>query len=185
MILRDYKLIARTNAWALSVRCVRYFEDELGTIMFDYFGANSDSIPLLYNGTTLINNLNATNSLAYDNKRHPLLTLFGFNSIASLSLDSLLKASTPRSESMTITIAGKNDFFPTDLVGRSNRHDMYLTWSAGKVFVGITGHTVIDATLSTRLYVAFDLDSDGGNGSIAPPQDVGGVGVLPFLADVV
>ncbi|MGQ9559871.1 MAG: T9SS type A sorting domain-containing protein [Candidatus Oleimicrobiaceae bacterium] len=185
MILGDYKLIALTNAWALSVRCVRYFEDELGTITFDYFGANSDSIPLLYNGTTLINNVNATNSLAYDNKRHSLLTLFGFNSIASLSLDSLLKASTPRSESMTITIDGKNDFFPTDHVGRSNGHDMYLTWSAGKVFVGITGHTVIDPTLSTRLYVAFDLDPDGGNGSFAPPEDAGGVRVLPFLADVV
>ncbi|MBC7186467.1 MAG: DUF4623 domain-containing protein [Calditrichaeota bacterium] len=185
LVLGSYRLIAVTNAWALSVRCVRYFEDELGTITFDYFGANSDSIPLLYNGTTFINNVNATNSLAYDSRRHSLLTLFGFNSIASLSLDSLLKASTPRSEAMTVSIDGKNDFFPTDHVGRSNGRDMYLTWSAGKLFLGITGHTLVDPTLTNRLYVAFDTDPHGGNGSAVPPEDAGGVAVLPFLADVV
>lgn len=185
MILGKYRLIALTNAWALSVRCVRYFEDELGTITFDYFGANSDSIPLLYNGTTFVNNVNATNSLAYDSKRHSLLTLFGFNSIASLSLDSLLKASTPRSEEMTVTIDGKNDFFPTDRVGRSNGRDMYLTWSAGKVFIGITQHTLVDPSLTNRLYVAFDTDPYGAGGSASPPEDAGGVAALPFLADVV
>ncbi len=186
MILGNYRLIALTNAWALSVRCVRYFEDELGTVTFDYFGANSDSIPLLYNGTTLINNVNATNSLAYDSKRHSLLTLFGFNSIASLSMDWLLKASTPRPEALTISIDGKNDFFPTDHVGRSKGRDMYLTWSAGKVFVGITGHTLIDPNLTNRLYLVFDTDPwDFARGSSIPPEDAGGVNVLPIFADVV
>jgi hypothetical protein len=185
LILGKYKLVTVANAWGLSVRSVEYFEDELGTVTFDYFGANSDSIPLLFNGNTFINNINATAVIDYDSRRHSLLTLFGYNSVASLSLDSLLKASTPRDEELTISIDGENDFFPTDHVGTSNERDMYLTWSEGKVFVGITGHTLIDPTETNFLYVAFDRDPAGANGTVTPPESAGGILELPFLADVV
>ncbi|HEX9972335.1 MAG TPA: T9SS type A sorting domain-containing protein, partial [bacterium] len=185
LILGDYNLVTVTNAWGLSIRSVRFFEDELGTITFGYFGTNCDSIPILYNGNTFINNVNATSSLAYDSKRHAIFSLFGFNSITSLSLDSLLKASTPRKDNLEISINGKNDFFPTDYVGSSNGRDMFLTWSEGKVYVGVTGYTLIDATEKNRMYVAFDLDPDGANGSTIPPENAGGVSSLPFKADVV
>jgi len=185
LILGDYNLITVPNAWGLSIRSMRFFEDELGTVTFDYFGMDSDSIPSLYSGNTFVNNVNATSSLAYDSKRHAVFSLFGFNSITSLSLDSLLKASTPRAETLEISVNGKMDFFPTDYVGTSNDRDMYLTWSEGKVFVGVTGHTLIDATETNRMYVAFDLDPDGTNGSTAPPEPAGGVSSLPFKADVI
>lgn len=185
LILGEYNLITVTNAWALSIRSVRFFEDELGTVTFGYFGSDCDSIPILYNGTTFINNVNGTTSLDYDPKRHAIFTLFGFNSITSLSLDSLLKASTPRSGALEISVNGKMDFFPTDYVGSSNGRDMYLTWSEGKVFVGVTGHTLIDPTETNRMYVAFDLDPNGANGSTLPPEPAGGVSSLPFKADVV
>jgi len=185
LILGDYNLITVTNAWGLSIRSVRFFEDELGTVTFDYFGSDCDSIPILYNGTTFINNVNGTSSLAYDPKRHAIFTLFGYNSVTSLSLDSLLKASTPRKDALEISVNGKLDFFPTDFVGSSNEREMYLTWSEGKVFVGVTGHTLIDATEKNRMYVAFDLDPDGANGSTVPPEPAGGVSSLPFKADVV
>lgn len=185
MILGNYNLVTVTNAWSLSIRSARFFEDELGTVTFNYFGTNSDSLPLLYNGSTFINNANATTSLDYDSKRHAVLTLFGFNSIASVSLDSLVKASTPRPDSLTVSVDGKNDFFPTDHVGTSNGRDMYLTWSEGKLFVGITGSTLIDPTSKNRLYLAFNLDPQGTNGSNTPPEDAGGVKALPFMADVV
>lgn len=185
LILGDYNLITVTNAWGLSIRSVRFFEDELGTVTFDYFGADCDSIPILYNGNTFINNVNATTALAYDSKRHAIFSLFGFNSITSHSLDSLLKASTPRTDSLEISINGRNDFFPTDYVGSSNGREMFLTWSEGKVYVGVTGHTLIDATEKNRMYVAFDLDPEGVNGSTMPPENAGGVSSLPFKADMV
>ncbi|MFZ5517641.1 MAG: T9SS type A sorting domain-containing protein [Candidatus Zhuqueibacterota bacterium] len=183
--LGNYKLIVVSNAWGVTVRCVRYFEDELGTVTFDYFGEDSDSTMLFYNGATYNTNFNATASLDYDSKRHAIISLFGYNSVASVSMDSLLKASTPRSDSMTISIDGSNDFFPTDHVGASNGRDMYLTWSEGKVFVGVTGFTLIDPTGKNRMYAVFDLDPDGTNGSATSPEDAGGITAFPFLADVV
>ncbi|MBD3287462.1 DUF4623 domain-containing protein [candidate division KSB1 bacterium] len=185
MILGEYNLITVSNAWSMSIRSVQYFEDELGTVLFDYFGADSDSLPLLYNGNTFNTNFNASTSLDYDSKRHCMVSLFGYNSVSSLSLDSLLKASTPREGDLTISVDGNNDFFPTDHVGSSNGRDMYFTWSEGKLFFGITGHTLVDPTETNRMYVAFDLDPDGGNGSTTPPEEAGGVQELPFKADVV
>ncbi len=185
LILGQYNLITVANAWSVSFRAVEYFVDELGTVTFDYFGHNSDSLPLIYNGNTFVNNINATAALDYDSKRHSIISLFGYNSVASMSMDSLLKASTPRADTLTISVDGKNDFFPTDHVGTSNGRDLYFTWSEGKVFFGITGHTLIDPNEKNRLYVAFDLDPSEANGSNTPPEDAGGVGALPFKADVV
>lgn len=185
LVLGEYNLITLANAWDVSVRSVQYFEDELGTVTFDYFGENSDSSMLYYEGTTYNTNFNASASLDYDSKRHSLITVFGYNSIASMSMDSLLKASTPRPDELTISVDGRNDFFPTDFVGSSNGRDMYLTWSEGKVFIGVTGHTLIDPTEKNRMYVVFDLDPDGQSGSATPPEDAGDISALPFLADVV
>jgi hypothetical protein len=84
-----------------------------------------------------------------------------------------------------VNIDGVNDFFPTDHVGTSNGRDMFLTWSAGKFFVGVTGQTVVDASETNFMYVAFDLDPSGNKGSSSPPEVSGGVSALPFLADVV
>ncbi len=185
LVLGNYHLITVSNSWSISIRSVRFFEDELGTVTFDYFGGDSDSLPLLYNGNTFINNVNATTDLDYDTKRHSIITVFGYNSVASLSLDSLLKASTPREGDLTISVDGNNDFFPTDQVGSSNGRDMYLTWSEGKVFLGITGKTLIDQTETNQLFVAFDLDPGTSNGSFLPPLKASGVKTLPFNADVV
>lgn len=183
--LGTYNLVTVANGWGLSIRSVRYFEDELGTVTFDYFGGNSDSVNVLFNGNTFINNINATTDMAYDNKRHAIISVFGYNSVTSMSMDSLLKASTPREDTLTISVDGDNDFFPTDHVGSSNERDMYFTWSEGKVFAGISGHTLIDPTATNRLYVAFDLDPDGDTGSMTTPEEAGGVAALPFKADVV
>ncbi|MBN1153985.1 DUF4623 domain-containing protein [candidate division KSB1 bacterium] len=183
--LGNYKLVTVSNAWSISIRSVRYFEDELGTVTFDYFGSDCDSLPLLYEGNTFVNNINATASLDYDSKRHSIISLFGYNSIASMSLDSLVKASTPRPDSLTVNIDGKNDFFPTDHVGLSNGRDLFITWSEGKLFFGVTGHTLIDPTETNRMYIALDLDPDGDAGSSTAPEEAADVRKYPFKADVV
>jgi len=183
-----YDIVCVTNAFPATVRSVKYFEDILGTYTFDFFGENSDSLALAYYdgiNYTIMNNTNATAVLDYDSRRHSLISLVGYNSIASVSLDSLIKASTPRDDIWTVTIDGMNDFFPTDHVGSSNGRDMFLTWSSGKFFTGFTGETLIDAALQNRMYVAFDLDPSGTEGSTTPPEDAGGVQALPFKADVV
>jgi len=185
LVLGNYNLVTVSNAWSISVRNVRYFEDELGTITFDYFGSDSDSLPLIYEGNTFVNNINATAALDYDSKRHSIISLFGYNSVASMSLDSLVRASTPRPDSLTVSVDGKNDFFPTDHVGSSNNRDMYLTWSEGKVFVGVTGNTLIDPTETNRMYIAFDLDPGGDSGSSQAPENAADVKRYPFKADVV
>ncbi len=182
----QYKLIFVSNGFfSNSIRAVRYYEDELGTVTFDYFGDDSDSLMLAYNGNTTINNVNATATLSYDNRRHSLITVMGVNSVASVSLDSLLKASTPRDSLLEISVDGIMDFFPTDHVGTSNDREMYLTWSEGKFFTAFTGQTLIDPTLTNFLYIAFDLDPDGSAGSNTPPGESGAVSELPFKADVV
>lgn len=186
--LGEYKIITVANAFSSSIRSVRYFEDEIGTVTFDYFGDNSDSLALAYNGV-IKPNANGTAALSYDSRRNRMITIIGQNSLASLSLEPLLKTSTPRDSVLTVSIDGSNDFFPTDHVGLSNGRDMYLTWSEGKVFFGVTGHTLVDATETNYLYVAFDLDPDGSNGTMTPPtgigENAGGVAQLPFNADVV
>jgi hypothetical protein len=114
-----------------------------------------------------------------------MVTVIGQNSVSSVSFEGLLKTSTPRDSNLVIDIDGMNDFFPTDHVGTSNNRDMYLTWSSGKFFVGVTGQTLVDATETNFMYVAFDTDPTGDNGTNTPPEDAGGVKSLPFKADIV
>ncbi len=189
MNLGQYNIVSVLNAYSGTVSSSRYFEDEIGTVTFDYFGDNYFSNPedttALYYKTGQQTNINASGTLSYDSKRNSLIVLYGWNSIASLKLDSLVNASTPRDDFWTISIDGALDFFPSDHVGTSNGRDMYLTWASGKFFVGVNGHTLVDPTETNRMYVAFDLDPEGDNGSNTPPQDAGGVQSLPFKADVV
>jgi len=181
----DFNLIFLTNYFSATLRTVRYYEDEIGKISFSYFGGDSDSLMLAYNKNIVNPNGNGTSTLVYDSKRHALISVVGVNSIASVALDGIIKASTPRIDSLEINIDGSNDFFPTDHVGTSNGRDMYLTWSAGKFFTGITGQTLIDPSSTNYLYIAFDKDPGGANGSDIPPEEAGGVTELPFKADAV
>ena len=182
--LGQFKLLTVANAYSATIRTVRYFEDLLGTVTFDYFGEDSDSSALFY-PTGYISNINATADLDYDTRRNAMITLSGWNSIASVSLEPLLKTSTPRDSTLTVSIDGLNDFFPTDHVGYSNGRDMYLTWDNGKVFFGFSGEMLLDPLFKRYLYIAFDLDPLGTNGTTTPPESRGGLSELPFLADVV
>ncbi|MBN1540524.1 DUF4623 domain-containing protein [candidate division KSB1 bacterium] len=182
--LGAFNLLTVVNAYSATIRSVRYLSDELGTVTFDYFGSDSDSSALFYKGA-YSTNINATGGVVYDNRRNAFIALVGVNSIASLSLEQLLKTSTPRDSLLTISIDGDNDFFPTDLIGETDSHRCYTTWSEGKFFIGITGPTLIDPNENNFLYVAFDLDPQGEAGSTQPPRTDGGVSTLPFRADVV
>ena len=185
MILGNYNLVSVVNPYSATIRSARWFEDELGGITFDYFGGNSDSTDLDYS-SGYMGDVNGSSMVIYDPERNALITLLGVNSISSMSLEPMLKASTPRMGILEISVDGKNDFFPSDLVGESNGHELYLTWSEGKVFFGLTGdQTLIDPATSRQFYIAFDKDPQGLEGSFDPPVAGTGVGGYPFLADVV
>lgn len=182
--LGKYNVVTVTNAYAITIRSIKYELDPLGFILFDYFGGDSDSSMLFYQGVKQSNG-NATSVLDYDFRRNSMITLFGNNSIASVSYEPLVKTSTPRDSANVVSIDGANDFYPSDRVGNSNGRQMYMTWTDGKFFAGITGQTLIDPQLQNYLYLVFDLDPSGTNGSSTPPEDAGGVTTYPVKADVV
>jgi hypothetical protein len=179
-----YDLLTVVNAYSVTIRSIRTFTDDLGTVTFDYFGQDSDSLMLSYKGA-INSNGNATGDLAYDSRRNAMLTLVGMNSIASVSLEDLLKTSTPRDSALTVSIDGQNDFFPTDRIGSSNGRELFFTWSEGKLFAGVTGQTLVDPDGQNFLFWAFDLDPEGGQGSTTPPRTTGGITAYPFQADLV
>ncbi|MDD5766127.1 MAG: DUF4623 domain-containing protein [Candidatus Marinimicrobia bacterium] len=186
--LGEYNLLFVMNGFFTNaIKAARYFEDELGTVTFDYFGDNSDSLMLAYQGNTMASNTNCSGALSYDSKRHSMIVLTGVNAIASVNLDSLLKIRTSRETGVTaVAIDGNNqEYFYYDKVGTSNGHDLYSTWGPNIVFFGVTGHTLFDQTLTNKLYCVFDLDPTGANGSATPPETAGGVTNFPFKADVV
>ena len=182
-------VISALNAYHGTISSARYTEDELGTVTFGYLGDNYFSSPndtlALAHKNGWMGNINATGTLSYDSRRHSLITLIGTNSIGSISMDKILKASTPRDSIWSVSIDGVNDFYPTDHVGLSNDRHMYFTWSSGKVFFGVTGHTLVDATENNRMYIVLDLDPQGENGSVVPPETAASVSSLPFKADAV
>ncbi|MDD3806727.1 MAG: hypothetical protein PHE86_01650, partial [Candidatus Marinimicrobia bacterium] len=137
--LGSFNLIFAVNVFlSNTIRAARYFEDELGTITFDYFGENSDSLLLGYQGHELINNQNGSSALSYDSTRHVLYSLCGLNSVAALDLNGLLRVATPRDQGITaIQIDGKKkEYFHYDYVGTSHDRDMYLTWGSNAVYFG-------------------------------------------------
>ncbi len=182
--LGAYNLLTVVNAYSVTIRSIRTFTDDLGTVTFDYFGQDSDTLMLSYKGA-INSNGNATGDLAYDSRRNAMLTLVGMNSIASVSLEDLLKTSTPRDSALTVSIDGQNDFFPTDHIGSSNDREFYFTWSEGKLFAGVTGHTLVDPDGQNFLFWAFDLDPEGDQGSTTSPRNTGGITAYPFQADLV
>ncbi|MBN2279331.1 MAG: T9SS type A sorting domain-containing protein [Candidatus Marinimicrobia bacterium] len=181
-------LLTCTNAFLTnSLRSVRYEEDELGTVSFDYLGWNSDSLMLAYQGTTLNNNLNGSCALAYDSTRHALYTLMGVNSIASVNLNTLLQVATPRDTGwFAVQIDGKNDEYTHyDFLDEDNYSKLYFTWSNDMVFAGLTGSTLYAPYQERGLFLAFDTDPDGGEGSNTMPVDASSIAQLPFNADVI
>ncbi|BFN37483.1 T9SS type A sorting domain-containing protein [Fidelibacter multiformis] len=184
----DYQFVTCANGFLNNtLRSARYFEDDLGTITFSYFGDDSDSLMLVYQGTSPVMNLNCSADIVYDSTRHWLYTVMGNNSLAAVDMDGFLKVRTPRDTGLlAIQIDGKmKEYCEYDHVGTSQNHDLYLTWGSNAVYFGITDHTLQDATLKNQLFLAFDLEPDGDGGSSVPPSDAGGVSALPFKADVV
>ncbi|MBP7462587.1 MAG: DUF4623 domain-containing protein, partial [Candidatus Delongbacteria bacterium] len=169
------------------LRAVKYQEDDLGVITFGYGGTASDSMMLL-GGTGLNPNGNSTTSLAYDYRRHSVIVLAGNNCLASLSANQVFRASTPRIDTLypgSVIIDGSMDFFPSDRVAATQRHQCYLTWSNSKLFTGITGPTLLGTGNPNYLYLAFDTNPAEGAGLAVPPVTDGGITRLPFNADVV
>ena len=186
--VRDINLVTTTNVFTSnSIRTVRYFEDELGTVSFGYFGGNSDTLLLGYNGTTHNNNINGSSILQYDDTRHRMYVLSGVNSIAAVDLDGLLKVRTPRDSGLLkVQLDGKDkEYCEYDFVGVSNWRYLNLTWDQNLACFGLRGSALLDNTGTNELYLAFDLDPDGTNGTGTPPTVAGGIRSLPFLADVV
>ena len=175
--------VANSNVNSATIRSIKYDIDQVGNVVFDYFGMDSDSAALFYQGN-LVPNINATAMVQYDPIRHTMFALMGVNGLGAFSMDSLIKASTPREGDLEVSMDGLNDFFPSDRVGVQGEREGYLTWAPGKVFVGMTGETLIDPTFANYMFVAFDLDPSGTDGSATPPVDAGGVAQLPFRADV-
>jgi len=184
----DYHFITCVNGFLNNtLRSARYFEDDLGTVTFSYFGGDSDSLMLGYMGTSVNMNLNCSAELEYDPTRHWMYVVMGNNSVAAVDLDDFIKVRTPRNTGLlAVQIDGKKkEYCEYDFVGSSNGRDLYMTWGTNAVYFGITGITLYDQTLSNQLFLAFDLDPDTENGSMVPPSDAGGVTSLPFKADVV
>ncbi len=181
-------IITATNTFlSNTLRSGRYSVDELGTITFDYLGGNSDSLMLGYEGTTLNNNQNGSCNLVYDNTRHCLYTLMGVNSIAAVTMDSLVHISTPRNWGVfTVELDGKNkEYTHYDKIGEDNGRELYLTWSDEIVYVGVNGSTLYAPYQERGLYIAFDTDPSGSNGSPTLPDEASGIQSLPFNADVI
>ncbi len=184
----DMKLITCTNTFlSNTLKSAVYYEDELGTVTFGYMGWNSDSLMLAYEGNTLNNNLNGSCALAYDSTRHAMYTLMGVNSIASVDMNGLLQVATPRDTGyFSIQIDGKkNEYTHYDYMGEDGDSDLYLTWSEDMVYAGITGNTLYAPYQERGLFLAFDTDPDGTEGSNTMPVNAASIAELPFNADVV
>ncbi len=184
----DFHFVTCVNGFLNNtLRSARYFEDDLGTVTFSYFGGDSDSLMLGYMGTSLNMNLNCSADLEYDPTRHRMYVVMGNNSVAAVDLDPFIKVRTPRNTGrLAVQIDGKKkEYCEYDFVGSVNGRDLYLTWGTNAVYFGITGSTLYDQTLKNQLVLAFDLDPDTNNGSTIPPSDAGGATSLPFNADVV
>ncbi len=168
-----------TNAEDHTIVTVQYSEDELGTVEFDYFGGASDTV-----GT---GNINATAVLRYDNTRNWMYVLDGAVSLSALDLNGLLNVSTPRDSGLlAIELDGKNkEYTHYDKIGEDNGRELYLTWSDEIVYVGVNGSTLYAPYQERGLYIAFDTDPSGSNGSPTLPDEASGIQSLPFNADVI
>jgi Secretion system C-terminal sorting domain len=175
-----------TNA----IRSARYsvFSDALGdSYTFDYLGWNSDSLLFAYDGTTLNNNINGSAVLAYDTTRHCMYAVMGVNSVTSVSMDPLVKVSSPRDHGyFTVQIDGLNkEWTNYDFLQQDGENKLYSTWSDQMMFIGLSGNSLYAPFQSQQLYIAFDTDPEGSAGQTSPPTSDGGITELPFTADVI
>ncbi len=182
------KVVTATNASLSStLKSSRYYEDELGTITFGYLGDDSDSLMLAYEGTTLNNNQNGSCALVYDSTRHWIYTVMGVNSIAAVDMNSLIRVATPRDSGLlAIQLDGKKkEYTQFERLERHGDHDLYFTWSNSTIYVGLTGSTLFAPYQQRGLYIAFDTDPYGPNGSTSQPDAAASIQTLPFAADVI
>jgi hypothetical protein len=181
-------VVTATNTFlSNTLKSARYFVDELGTVTFDYLGEDSDSLMLLYQGTTANMNQNGSCAMSYDDKRHCLYSLMGLNSIAAVDLNSLIQVATPRDAGLlAVQLDGKNkEYTHYEHLGTAGDRELYLTWSHDIIYIAINGSTLLAPYQQQALYVAFDTDPDGADGSTTPPDGAASLQALPFAADVV
>ncbi len=173
-----------------TLRSVQYevYSDALGdSYTFDFLGNNSDSLLFAYEGTTLNNNINGSASLAYDTTRHHMYVVMGVNSVAAIDLNPVLQVASPRDHGyFTIQVDGVNEEYTNyDHLVTSGDRKLYANWSGQLMYLALSGNSLYAPYQSQQLYVAFDTDPEGENGSTEPPTADGGVAALPFAADVV
>ncbi|HMA61393.1 MAG TPA: T9SS type A sorting domain-containing protein, partial [bacterium] len=179
--LGHYNLISaiNANADAHTITTIQYQEDQLGTINFDYFGDISDSLAT--------GNINATAVLRYDSTRNWMYCLDGNNFLAALDLNNLAKVTTPRDSGLfAIQLNGKKkEYTHYDRLNKYENRTLYTTWSDDIIYTAISGNTLYAPYQARGLYVAFNTDPDGSNGTTSPPDAASSVQELPFNADVV
>ncbi|MCF7741085.1 MAG: T9SS type A sorting domain-containing protein [Candidatus Marinimicrobia bacterium] len=176
-----YNLVSaiHTNAQAHTILTIQYNVDELGTYTLDYFGNRSDSLAT--------GNINATSVIDYDTTRHNLYVLDGTEFISSLNMDSLVQVGTPRDTGMlAIQLDGKKkEYTHYERLETENDRALYLTWSDDIIYTAISGNTLYAPYQERGLYIAFNTDPDGSNGTTSPPDGASSIQELPFNADVV
>ncbi len=179
--LGPYNLISaiHTNAQAHTILTIQYNVDELGTYYLDYFGNRSDSLAT--------GNINATSVINYDSTRHSLYVLDGTNFVSSFNLDSLVQVSTPRDTGLlAIQLDGKRrEYTHYEKLATEGDRTLYFTWSDDIVYTALSGNTLYAPYQERGLYLAFNTDPDGSNGTSSPPDGSSGIQELPFKADVV
>lgn len=173
-----------------NVRSARYdvFSDALGdSYTFDYLGGNSDSLLFAYEGISLNNNINGSAVLAYDTTRHCMYSVMGVNSVCAVSMNPLVKVSSPRDHGyFSLQVDGmNNEWTQYDFMQQDGENKLYATWSEQMMFLGLTGNSLYANFQSQQLYIAFDTDPEGTKGSTTPPTSDGGITALPFNADII
>ena len=179
--LGSYNLITaiNANAEAHTIVTVQYEEDELGTINFDYFGEASDSLAT--------GNINATAVIRYDSTRNWIYCLDGDNFLAAMDINGLAKVTTPRDTGLfAIQLDGKRkEYTNYEKLNKYDNRTLYMTWSDDIIYTGISGNTLYAPYQERGLYLAYNRDPEGSNGTTVPPDDASGIQALPFDADVV
>ncbi len=176
-----YNLITAINANSIAhtIITIQYSMDALGTVNFDYFGPLSDSLAT--------GNINATAVMCYDTTRNWLYCLDGNNFLAALDLNNLAQVTTPRDTGLfAIQLDGKRrEYTHYEKLATEGDRTLYFTWSDDIVYTALSGNTLYAPYQERGLYLAFNTDPDGSNGTSSPPDGSSGIQELPFKADVV
>ncbi|MDZ7797078.1 MAG: hypothetical protein U5N56_08545 [Candidatus Marinimicrobia bacterium] len=155
-----------------TLRSVQYevYSDALGdSYTFDFLGNNSDSLLFAYEGTTMNNNINGSASLAYDTTRHHMYVVMGVNSVTAIDLNPVLQIASPRDRGhFTVQVDGMNvEYTNYDHIETSGERRLYANWSEQLMYLALSGNSLYADYQSQQLYIAFDTDPEGDNGSTA------------------